>query len=123
MYESEENDLSMELILNKLSTRYSFSKLIEQFGSLVRHDDELSGNLLTLEEKFKALCQLDALNNDEAFYSTEIKTISALHSIKRILISLIEFKKQKKNRSESFLLLIFQLIFPLYSCIQKNLHS
>jgi len=78
LYGSEENDLSMELNLNKLSTRNSFSKLIEQFGSLLRHDDELSGNLLQIEEKFEALCQLDSRNNNpeqifnnyEVFYST-----------------------------------------------------
>ncbi|CAF1544340.1 unnamed protein product, partial [Rotaria sordida] len=121
LYGTGENELSMELILNQLSTRYSFSKLIEQFGSLVQCDDDSSEQLLKIKKEFTALCQLDFTNdnpeqisNNEVFYSTWIKISSSLDSIKHILESLINFNKQKINKSESFLLLIFQLIFPLY---------
>ncbi|CAF4999876.1 unnamed protein product, partial [Rotaria sp. Silwood1] len=105
LYGTEENELSMELILNQLSTRYSFSKLIEQFGSLIRCGDDSSEQLLKIKKEFKALCQLDFTNdnpeqisNNEVFYSTWIKIASSLDSIKHILKSLINFNKQKINK-------------------------
>ncbi|CAF2990888.1 unnamed protein product [Rotaria sp. Silwood2] len=106
LYGTEENELSMELILNQLSTRYSFSKLIEQFESLVRCGDDSSKQLLKIKKKFKALCQLDFTNdnpkqisNNEVFYSTWIKITSSLNSIKHILELLINFNKQKINKT------------------------
>ncbi|CAF2565324.1 unnamed protein product [Rotaria sp. Silwood2] len=89
LYGDTPHDLSMQIIIDNLSTPDLFSQAIKQFANVLRHAEASSRHLLDLERDFKRLSKI--ANDSQEYYLNLSIFTQLLHSIRVLLTALINF--------------------------------
>ncbi|UJR29814.1 hypothetical protein I4U23_017358 [Adineta vaga] len=89
IYGDTQHDLSMEILLDKLSSSKLFSQSIKQFVDVVKHAGTSSAHLLQLEQVFQSLSEITD-SNDEC-HMTQSKISHLLIYITQLLQIFIDF--------------------------------
>ena len=92
LYGDTRNALSIESIMDKLSTPNTFSTAIEEFENVVGHAGESSEHLLDLKSDFKRLSKIGLENTDnQEYYLNPSIFKQLLNLIQELLTVLIEY--------------------------------
>jgi len=85
-------DLSIQSIIDKLSTPDSFTKVIQKFKNVFRRDEASFEHLLNLENDFKCLSEIHLGNDDnQVYYFNPPMLKTLLNSIKELVTVFIQF--------------------------------